>query len=179
MSARSPIPLSERKKSWRQRRIEAGNCGNCGNSRDDIAKTLCDDCLAKRRSHYQANRERIIEGICARQKINRSTLRIYLRDRRRGERRKLIEAMGGKCVRCGFSDHRALQIDHVLGDGYSECVLTKSGYRGRSYSFGDILADKTGRYQLLCANCNWIKRYENGEHAGYEGVRAKREKCAA
>jgi hypothetical protein len=28
-----------------------------------------------------------------------------------------------------------------------------------------VLADTTGSYQLLCANCNWIKKSENNEHA--------------
>lgn len=28
----------------------------------------------------------------------------------------------------------------------------------------EVVADKTGKYQLLCANCNWIKRSENGEY---------------
>jgi hypothetical protein len=26
-----------------------------------------------------------------------------------------------------------------------------------------VLADADGRYQLLCANCNWIKRAEENE----------------
>ena len=30
---------------------------------------------------------------------------------------ELIAIMGGKCVRCGYSDPRALQVDHVNGEG--------------------------------------------------------------
>jgi hypothetical protein len=26
-----------------------------------------------------------------------------------------------------------------------------------------VLAERE-KYQLLCANCNWIKKYEHGEH---------------
>ena len=29
-----------------------------------------------------------------------------------------------------------------------------------------VLANTTGKYQLLCANCNQIKRVENGELGG-------------
>jgi hypothetical protein len=29
-----------------------------------------------------------------------------------------------------------------------------------------VLRDDAGRYQLLCANCNKIKRYENNEAQG-------------
>jgi len=36
-----------------------------------------------------------------------------------------------------------------------------------------VLADKKGSYQLLCANCNWIKRWENEEHTGTKSIKAK------
>lgn len=35
------------------------------------------------------------------------------------------------------------------------------------------LDDAKNLYQVLCANCNWIKRYENGEHPG--GMKVKKE----
>jgi hypothetical protein len=39
-----------------------------------------------------------------------------------------------------------------------------------------IAEASTGRYQLLCANCNWIKRYENREHyPRVEGTNGKNE----
>ena len=28
----------------------------------------------------------------------------------------------------------------------------------------EIVKDSSRKYQLLCANCNWIKREENGEN---------------
>ena len=71
---------------------------------------------------------------------------------------KVIEKYGGQCSRCGFSDIRALQIDHVNGGGCQEIKRhTLSGY------YKKVMDNKNGKYQLLCANCNWIKRYENGE----------------
>lgn len=69
----------------------------------------------------------------------------------------VFDLLGHACARCGFSDLRALQIDHVNGDGAKE--------RGRNQAFYKrILADDGGRYQILCANCNWIKRHEEGTH---------------
>jgi hypothetical protein len=73
-------------------------------------------------------------------------------------RQKLIEHLGGKCVRCGFSDARALQVDHVHGGGVVE--LRQKTWQTHHK---DILADTTGKYQVLCANCNWIKRHEQNE----------------
>ncbi|MBN2263072.1 MAG: hypothetical protein JW735_09170 [Prolixibacteraceae bacterium] len=70
-------------------------------------------------------------------------------------RLKVIEKLGGKCKHCGFDDPRALQIDHVNNDGYTErnLITTRVTYLNK------VLKDKSGKYQLLCANCNWIKRY--------------------
>jgi hypothetical protein len=81
-------------------------------------------------------------------------------------RMKVIEKLGGKCANpynlphpdwC--NDPRCLQIDHVNGGGKKEHEKYKSG---TSY-LKKVLADTKGEYQLLCANCNWIKRYENKE----------------
>ncbi len=67
------------------------------------------------------------------------------------------------CVRCGFVDVRALQLDHVNGGGSRFLGNGRSPYT----HYGQILKDEDikGKYQILCANCNWIKRYENNECA--------------
>lgn len=85
-----------------------------------------------------------------RHRYNRTTLR-----------GAVLKKLGDKCVKCGFTDVRALQIDHVYGGGVRE--WRNSGY----YTvYNKVLEDTEGRYQLLCANCNWIKRYENNEVRG-------------
>ena len=73
---------------------------------------------------------------------------------------KIIDKYGGKCNRCGFNDWRALQIDHVNSNGYQERELIR---KRRTY-YKYVLEDKSGNYQILCANCNWIKKYENNEN---------------
>lgn len=84
-----------------------------------------------------------------------------MREAARERRARLIAHLGGKCVRCGFSDSRALQIDHVNGDGHK---LWRKPRNASAY-FKEVMGDKEGRFQLLCANCNWIKRAENNETA--------------
>lgn len=76
------------------------------------------------------------------------------------QRSELIAAMGGCCVRCGYSDARALQIDHINGGGRSEDPIRTSA------KFYKKVLDNPGMYQLLCACCNIIKRLEEGEHVG-------------
>lgn len=75
----------------------------------------------------------------------------------RRKRRELIKYMGGKCAWCGFSDIRALQVDHIRGGG--------SGAKRRRV-YVNILKNPNWQtqYQLLCANCNWIKRSERREY---------------
>src|ERR1035437_1218571 len=80
--------------------------------------------------------------------------------RRRQLRLAAIIKLGGRCVSpdClwvnadgtkGCTDFRILQFDHVKGGGTQE--------RKKVYFEGlckDVFADKKGKFQLLCANCN-------------------------
>lgn len=79
----------------------------------------------------------------------------------RNKRMEVVKKLGSVCVKCGFSDIRALQIDHINGGGSKE---RKNNSNSGSYYY-KILNNKNlfKEYQLLCANCNWIKRYENKE----------------
>jgi hypothetical protein len=59
----------------------------------------------------------------------------------------------------GCTDTEILHIDHINGGGHQERKAIKSP----SVYYKTILEDATDKYQLLCANCNWKKRYERGE----------------
>jgi len=80
----------------------------------------------------------------------------------RKKRHEFIQAMGGCCDRCGFSDERALQVDHVNGGGSSE----HKGLNRSTTSYYKMVLKNTEKFQLLCANCQWIKRWENDECKG-------------
>jgi len=79
---------------------------------------------------------------------------------RQNLKKEVMDKMGGKCVKCGFNDYRAVQIDHINGDGHADNVGGQKYYIRVLESF----IKKEGKYQLLCANCNWIKRFQNNEH---------------
>lgn len=71
-------------------------------------------------------------------------------------RLEAVIAYGGKCS-CGFDDARALQIDHVNDDGAEQ---RKSGLKGiRFYRWLKKNKFPVG-FQILCANCNWIKEID-------------------
>lgn len=75
----------------------------------------------------------------------------------------VLEAFGARCIKCGFSDRRALQIDHIDGGGSKE-----RKERNSNGAFCKIVLESflrgENKYQLLCANCNWIKRFEKREY---------------
>ncbi len=85
------------------------------------------------------------------------------RRRRREYKNAIYDILGGKCVRCGFDDERALQIDHIDGKGNDERKIRGSG----TLTFYKHVIEVKGKgYQILCANCNWIKRSENLSERG-------------
>ena len=75
-------------------------------------------------------------------------------------RSEIIGLLGGKCIPCGFSDPRALAIDHIDGGGTAEHKA-----KGGSYYNFILQRIKNGsvEYQLLCFNCNEIKKREKRE----------------
>jgi hypothetical protein len=79
--------------------------------------------------------------------------------RARQLRRDVLAALGNLCIRCGFDDWRALQIDHIHGSGRAD----RARFANLSQYFRAVIAEPE-KYQILCSNCNWIKRYEQNEH---------------
>jgi hypothetical protein len=107
----------------------------------------------------------------------------WLRDRHAKQRYetkgRIIARLGGKCARCGFSDERALQFDHIEGDGSKE--RGKKGFDWWSWVRKlDVMPDAELKVliQILCANCNQIKRVENNEYGdGKKGRRESAKNC--
>lgn len=75
---------------------------------------------------------------------------------------EILEHLGNRCIKCGFSDPRALHIDHVHGGGRKE-VKQFSNYLMYLKYVLEQLKNDSKEYQLLCANHNAIKRCKNRE----------------
>jgi hypothetical protein len=79
---------------------------------------------------------------------------------------KVFEMYGKKCAECGFSDIRALTLDHVLNNGARERdVLGERGVYRRA-----LQEENREEYQVLCMNCQFIKRIEAGKQNQYPAV---------
>jgi hypothetical protein len=111
-----------------------------------------------------------------RRKSNRTTYDKYLKDSVARLRDACFKKLGDRCSSpdcawinpdgtLGCTDRRCLQIDHVHGCGAEERKRENaSGIYGK---YRKIFADTTGKYQCLCANCNWIKITVNKEYGSY------------
>lgn len=87
---------------------------------------------------------------------------IKTRERRIFWRKKIFDLLGGQhCCQCGFNDYRALQIDHKNGGGRKEFKSKPNLTKPNQY-FTHIQKNIQD-YQVLCSNCNWIKRFEKTE----------------
>jgi hypothetical protein len=119
---------------------------------------LNEEAKEKMRQYYKRNRETILSQNTNWANTHRDVVKQIATRHRNKRRAEILHILGDKCAKCGFSDPRALQIDHVNGGGVKE--------RKRISWIGihrKILNGNTTDYQLLCANCNWIKRSENSE----------------
>ena len=89
---------------------------------------------------------------------NRSALNAKTTLARRKLKLKVFEYYGNKCATCGFTDMRALQIDHIDNNGAEE-RKSLGGQNFSGWKFYKYLIDNNypDGYQTLCANCNMIK----------------------
>ena len=109
---------------------------------------------------------------------HKEELRVYMREyhrRHRGRleefsrksryklKREILTHYGNgvcACIRCSFSDIRALTLDHIGGDTSKRQKARSSGY----YFYVDLKRQGfPDGYQTLCSNCQRIKQVEQKE----------------
>jgi hypothetical protein len=78
---------------------------------------------------------------------NKSKLKEYYQTRYKNSRDKIIEYLGGKCVKCGSKEN--LEIDHI--DPSTKLYNVSS--RCRCFSWDEILLE-VKKCQLLCESCH-------------------------
>lgn len=74
----------------------------------------------------------------------------------------LFHILGHVCVRCGEFDKRCLQVDHINGGGHHEARI--KGRTGMIRYYITHPEEAKQKLQVLCANCNTRKVYENYEN---------------
>jgi hypothetical protein len=117
---------------------------------------ICKSChLEKGREWRRTNKE----------KSNSYSTKAYYKDPKAHHKRvrvtrarvrlQTVVAYGGKCNHCGISDIDVLDLDHIENDGAKERKENLFAYN--LYRKLKKEGFPTGRYQILCKNCNWKK----------------------
>lgn len=118
--------------------------------RKDGLRQYCKSCEAIMSKGYRTKNIEGYKAYCRGSKLKRKIL-------------VLTHYGNGKlaCVRCGYSDVRALTIDHIWGGGRNHAKEIGSG--GSLYGWLKKNNFPNG-FQTLCANCQLLKREENNEN---------------
>ena len=129
-------------------------CGRCKNSTNRGARaSFCFKCARIKYLERKRNNSR------ERYRKNPYHVKQLQAIRRRKEkdeiRSELIKILGAKCSNCGHLDIRVLQFDHIKGGG--EKHRREFSHRNQ---YLKCLLKNTHIVQLLCANCNFLKRMQ-------------------
>ena len=109
---------------------------------------------AKAKTHYRANRERILERrkeMRTPEQRKRDTAAMRVRHVKL--RAEVLKAYGGKCACCGESESLFLELDHVNGRGNEHRRQIGRG-SAATYRHLKKLGWPKADFQILCANCN-------------------------
>jgi hypothetical protein len=123
-----------------------------------------DKSRARYKKWYEENKDKAREM----KRINMQKLRDKNPDKYNAQSRKakikdklkLFLMYGNTCAICGFSDMRALSLDHVKNNGNEERRL--HGIRG-TYKLAKEKLDLE-QYRILCMNCQFIERAKFSGH---------------
>jgi hypothetical protein len=98
----------------------------------------CDKVYKK--AYYMANADSIKAKVIARRRATKLRVDAY-------------KANAG-CADCGFSDHRALDFDHLGDKSFGISEMVKDGM-----SWSSIMAEAR-KCEVVCANCHRIRTHE-------------------
>lgn len=156
---------------------EAKSCSRCGETkpsdefyRDDTKATClssrCKTCIAVKAKDWKESNPEKVQADRVRY---REEHKEWLRDRHAKQRfetkASIVEKLGGCCKRCGFSDQRALQFDHIYGGGTEERKSNGFDWWSWIKKLDSMsLSELEEKIQILCANCNQIKKVEENEY---------------
>jgi hypothetical protein len=118
-----------------------------------------DEISNRHKNYYESHRELLL-----------SNSKKYKKEKRLKVKQEIFELLGNKCSNpynidhgpIFLTDNRCLQVDHVYGGGRKEFRRFKSTEQYYAFVLAQIKVGSKD-YQLLCANCNWIKVRENEE----------------
>lgn len=155
MPYKDPEKAKENKKEYYVKNKKTLN----ENNKDWYAKNR-EKVLAFNKECYSRNKKPILERNREWRLKNKEKIKIWWHNLKL---KVLIHYSGDppKCACCGESEYNFLQIDHVNGGGnrHRKSIKVKCGSKFYYWLWKNNFPEG---YQVLCANCNWGKRMNNG-----------------
>jgi len=113
-------------------------------------------CMKYRQDH----REQIREHDKKRYQNHKEQRKEQMRKKRRKLHDRVIDLLGGKCVGCGITDKRILQINHKDGGGAKEYKKIGTNLFYRQILNGKRIIEDL---DVRCANCNILYKWKDVE----------------
>ena len=141
-------------------------CRKCHNKKLKVYKKNSKKFKERKRSYQQTNQYKEIAKKCRQRDHAKKSHRERERAARKRIKQNVISHYSNKtmlCGKCGFSDVRALTIDHVNGGGrkHRKELNLKAGHQFYTWLVNQNYPEG---FQVLCMNCQFIKRVECKEH---------------
>jgi len=106
------------------------------------------------------NKEKRNKTTAKYRKNHREKIKIIYNRHYQKLRENVIDVYGATCMICGFKDKRALQIDHINGGGSKQRKIMSPRQLLFYLKRNNFPKEN---YQILCANCNSIKKMKKKE----------------
>lgn len=138
-------------------------CRDCKNAKLRAYRAASERHKAYQQEYQQGEKYKETVSKWRRSERGRKLHRERMRKRRVAIKEEVMRHYGdGKleCCRCGFSDIRALSVDHIDGSGSKHRKELGSSIKFYPWLQRNGYPDG---FQVLCMNCQFIKRAENHE----------------
>lgn len=135
-----------------------GKCTNCGLQQPTKNTYTCKKCKKQqqKRTHTKKHREYERLRSIKRYKKNPNYHKKICRNRINKLKDDVYKLYGNKCNCCNENIKEFLTIDHIKGKGNKD--RKKSGNQTK-FLKKIIKENNKTKYQILCMNCNWGRRF--------------------
>lgn len=126
--------------------------------------------LTQVKRYYQTHKEQHLAHSKKYAEVHRYQINLRIKNNIHLLHLQVIDRLGNKCANPYDIDHgdflvdsRCLQIDHINGGGNKERMIWGNVHVFLRHLSKLPDSELKSKYQLLCANCNWIKGDANNE----------------
>lgn len=159
-------PVCAKKYQMHQYRIDKGTGKYCSQSCYLAARWKKSDNCEQCKKPIKGKQQRFCNERCRKDYWNSHSFHLHKHASIWRRKLALIKELGSKCVSCGFSDIRALQINHI---DPSTKIRASRDLWSWSRRFKDWEANK-GNLELLCANCHSLHTWEQRGFGPKDGI---------